>query len=289
MRCFWWAAVAAAFSALTCLYPSEASAATAAKVVTFPSGGGKRVSAILMLPKGAGPFPLVDNIHGCGGLFRPKRKILNPAREDWAKRFVAAGYAVLLPDSYDSRGVREICSYPANKWPVTMIEHLQDVLSSAIWASRQPFTDKNRIAVVGWGTGGTAVLRALDPAMRRFHALDIKAAVVIYPGCNKWLENGSNFRPSPMPHIFMGAADDWAHPAACKALADKWGSPIMLYPGAYHNFDVPDQKVGVEQTGQGKIHSGTNPAARKAVIKEVMAILRSAFAPVGAGSVSGRN
>jgi dienelactone hydrolase len=75
----------------------------------------------------------------------------------------------------------------------------------------------------------------------------------------------------------MGAADEWVSPAACKALATRWGSPIVLYPGAYHNFDVPNVPVRVRRTGEGPKRAGTNPAARDKAIKEVRSLLNKAF------------
>jgi dienelactone hydrolase len=76
----------------------------------------------------------------------------------------------------------------------------------------------------------------------------------------------------------MGAADDWTPPALCKALSEKWGSPITLYPGAYHGFDLPNMPVRIRKTGAGRVHHGTNLAARRKAIVEVMSLLEKALA-----------
>ncbi len=98
----------------------EAQAAAKMQSVAFPSLSGTAISGVLIRPNGTEPLPAIIAMHGCGGLFKKKGKALSPAREDWARRFEKAGYAVLLPDSYTPRGVRETCSLGPTNSPVTM-------------------------------------------------------------------------------------------------------------------------------------------------------------------------
>ena len=82
------------------------------------SGAAERVSIAaqgftlageLFKPLGAGPFPAVLALHGCGGLY-DRDGSLNPRHADWAERLVREGFAVLLPDSFGSRGIGSQCS-----------------------------------------------------------------------------------------------------------------------------------------------------------------------------------
>ena len=60
--------------------------------------------AELYKPDGDGPFPTVIALHGCGGLGGHSEAVL-PRYRDWAERLLKEGHAVLLPDSYGSRGI----------------------------------------------------------------------------------------------------------------------------------------------------------------------------------------
>jgi dienelactone hydrolase len=215
-------------------------------------------------------------MHGCGGLFEQDRRTLSFNRMDWAQRFLNAGYVILFPDSYKSRGFHTVCEIKRDKLPVKLRDHWGDLGGAITWLSHQPFVDKDRIALVGWGIGGSAVLRILDSKLPIHRRVDIKAAIAFYPRCEP-LESVTDFVPRVAPRILMGAADEWVPPAPCKALAARWGSPIVLYPGAYHNFDLPNVPVHRRNTGEGPKRAGTNPAARDKAIAEVKGLLVKAF------------
>jgi dienelactone hydrolase len=242
----------------------------------FQSTQGVEITGYYFRPKGSGPFPAVIGMHGCGGLFDSDRKTLARNRMDWAQRFLNAGYVILFPDSYQPRGFRSVCEIKPAEQPARLRDHVGDLAGAIAWLSAQPFVDKERIALIGWGMGGSAVLRILDPQFPLHQRVDLKAAIAFYPRCEP-LERGPGYLPRLAPTILMGAADEWVSPAACKALATRWGSPIVLYPGAYHNFDVPNVPVRVRRTGEGPKRAGTNPAARDKAIKEVRSLLNKAF------------
>ncbi len=56
---------------------------------------------------------------------------------------------------------------------------------------------------------------------------------------------------------------------------------LVIYPGAYHGFDAPNSKVrlrkGLGAVKSGEAHVGTDPTARAAAIREVMATLAAAL------------
>src|SRR5688572_18567464 len=73
-------------------------------------GAPTQLDGYLYRPSGAGPFPAVVAMHGCGGLFAPRDRNKLAARNiDWGTRLSAQGYAVLFPDSFNPRGIPEVC------------------------------------------------------------------------------------------------------------------------------------------------------------------------------------
>src|SRR5262245_17353733 len=89
--------VAASVMAVAGAVPVEA-----AETVTFP-GNSVTLTGVLYHPEGSGPFPAVVALHGCGGV-NGRSGSLSARHADWADRLVAAGFIVLFPDSFGSRG-----------------------------------------------------------------------------------------------------------------------------------------------------------------------------------------
>ena len=87
-------------------------------------------TAQLLRPQGSGPFPTVVALHGCGGLFN-KEDDLAKRETDWADRLVGAGYAVLFPDSFTARGLRQICT--VHDRTIFPKDRADDVAAAAEW------------------------------------------------------------------------------------------------------------------------------------------------------------
>ena len=233
-------------------------------------------TAQLLRPSGAGPFPAIVAMHGCGGLLTSKGQ-LRSREMDWAERFVAAGYAVLFPDSFTARGVREICT--ATSRSIFPKDRADDVAAAAQWLASQPFVDKSRLGLMGWSHGAMAVLWALRPGF-----LDapppFKTAIAFYPGCRQ-IARLDDWRPSIPLTLLIGGADDWTRPGPCRELARRTGFRFVEYVGAYHGFDAPESRVrvrrGLGAVEGGQAHVGTDAAARAAAIKEVMHTFRAAL------------
>jgi dienelactone hydrolase len=264
--------------------------------------GGKptAIEAKLFRPGGAGPFPAIVMLHGCGGLYR--RQItgtghslrvgradeLSANHADWAGRMQAAGYVVLLPDSFGPRGVKEICTL--KEPPVTANrERARDAYGALLWLQSQPFVKPGRVALMGWSNGGGTVMRTIEAKSgARPSSLpkgDFRAAVAFYPGClnPKRSKEGRDWRTRIPLIILFGADDDWIPAEPCRNLADaaaKRGEAMefVAYPGAYHGFDAPDVPVrivrGLARAPSGSAHVGTNNAARADAIVRVPEFLR---------------
>lgn len=232
-------------------------------------------SALLYRPKGEGPFPAIVALHGCGGLLNGDGEIKS-REEDWAERLVAAGYVVLLPDSFTARGVRQICSGPDRK--ISPAERAEDAAAAAQWLARQPFVDARRLGLMGWSHGAMTALWTVRKGF--MHDPQFKAAIGLYPGCRQ-IARQPGWQPAVPLTLLLGAADDWTAPGPCRKLARSKGFRAVVYPDAYHGFDMPDAPVkvrkGIRSLKKGEAHVGTNEAARQAAIAEVKRIFEAQF------------
>jgi dienelactone hydrolase len=233
-------------------------------------------TAQLLRPQGPGPFPTVIALHGCGGLFN-RDDDLAKRETDWADRLVGAGYAVLLPDSFTARGLRQICT--AHERNIFPKDRADDVAAAVEWLASKPYIDSKRLALMGWSHGAMTTLWAVRQGFMA-DAPQFKAAIAFYPGCRE-IARQADWHPRVPLTILIGAADDWTRPGPCRELAQREGFAFVEYPGAYHGFDAPNSKVrvrkGLGAVKGGEAHVGTDPEARAAAIKEVMGILGAAL------------
>src|SRR5262245_43666128 len=108
-------------------------------------------------PEGAGPFPFVVLLHGCGGLKAEAMWTLWV--EPWAKLFLEHGIGAAVVDSFASRGVDQVCNTGGvAAWAVRRAD---DAYSVRAWLAGQSYVDAKRLAVMGMSNGGRTVLAAL--------------------------------------------------------------------------------------------------------------------------------
>lgn len=228
---------------------------------------------------GNGPHPVVVALHGCDGLLRNNGE-LGKRGLDWAGRWTAAGYTVVMPESFRSRGLGSQCTVPMTERRAEPRLRARDVVRAAQWVATQPGLDAGRMALVGWSHGGGTVLATIASS-RSGAGPEFRTAIAFYPGCRGYLQS-TTWSPRLPLAILIGEKDDWTPAEPCRALAAKHGFAITVYPKAYHGFDVPDVAVR-ELTGlawttrDGKAHVGTEPEARAAAIAEVMRRLADAL------------
>jgi dienelactone hydrolase len=223
----------------------------------------------LTKPDGPGPFPAIVHLHGCGGLSKAFGD--GTDKGQWSEQLAAWGYAVLVVDSFTTRGINNTCSYiePAR---------VADAYGALAWLALQSFVDANRIGVIGFSAGGIATLSIAEA--RDFELFEhegehaFKAAVAFYPAC------GSD-NPMKMPTlILIGELDDWSLASACRAMAARrtGGSPVRLivYPGAHHGFDVVSLQPGRDMFGHRVEY---NAGAAGLATEEVRRFLAEQLAP----------
>ncbi|ACA18925.1 dienelactone hydrolase [Methylobacterium sp. 4-46] len=258
-----------------------ASAAAQPEQVTFPSADGQPIQALLFRPAAAGRHPAVVALHGCGGLFDRDGR-LNARHADWGERLAAAGFLVLMPDSFGSRGVGSQCGMTGRVVRPGR-ERLGDAFAAKAYLQGRPDVESRAVSLLGWSNGGTTLLHVTRAGARDpFEGPGFAKAVAFYPGCRIPAERGWHAAIPVL--ILVGGADDWTGAEPCRGLAEAAraeGSPVELvvYPGAYHDFDAPNLPVrerrGLAYTvnQDGVAHVGTDPAAREDALRRVPAFL----------------
>ena len=255
------------------------SAATAApQQVDIPAKDFK-LHAQLYKPDGNGPFPTVIGLHGCGGLSANADAVL-PRYRDWAEQLVKAGYAVLFPDSFGSRELGPQCRVKERK-VLARRERVADINASRQWLLQQGWVARDRISLIGWQHGASAVLWAVRPqhASRAIEP-DYRSAVAFYPECR--ISAGTAWSARVPTLLLIGAKDDISSPPSCKQMMDNARgrsalARIVLYPDAQHDFDRADLPqyalASSDASAPEHGHVGADPEARADAQKQVAAWL----------------
>jgi dienelactone hydrolase len=195
--------------------------------------------AQLFKPDGDGPFPVVIALHGCGGLGGHSEPVL-PRYRDWAEQLLKAGTAVLLPDSYGSRELGPQCRVKERRVHGRR-ERVADIMASRQWLLQQPWAAHDRISLLGWANGASALLWAVRPQLSSRNAEpDFRSAIAFYPDCR--VSSGLGWSARVPTLLLIGAKDDISSPPACRQMIDGARgrsalTRIEVYPGAYHDFD----------------------------------------------------
>ena len=231
----------AAVVILTLLVSARAAAAAslpASQPVDIPAGA-MTLHAQLYKPEGDGPFSTVIALHGCGGLSGHSEPVL-PRYRDWAEQFLKDGKAVLLPDSYGSRGLGPQCRVRERRLTARR-ERVADIVAARQWLMQQPWVAHDRISLVGWANGASALLWAVRPQLwSRGAEPDFRSAIAFYPDCR--ISAGLGWSARVPTLLLIGAKDDVSSPPACRQMIDGAQgrsalTRIVVYPGAYHDFD----------------------------------------------------
>jgi len=231
--------------------------------VTFPNvtpGTPTEITATLVKPEGPGPFPAVVQLHGCGGLERQSYR--------WARWLADRGYVALVVDSFGPRGVAGDCRSGPDEPPITA--RFDDAFGALRYLQAQPFVLADRIAAIGWSQGGVYSMAVINgPSLERARRRGVKlppigfaAGIAVYPGGCFSLVKEQVIRPLL---VLIGGADDWTPAAKCKEMVDAMrgrgaDASIVIYPGAYHYFDVEGQKLEVLPEVENEAREGGHGA-----------------------------
>lgn len=250
--------------------------ALAAEQVKIPSSK-DTLRATLYRPAGNDPAPAIVALHGCGGL-TSRNGHLHPQYEDWAARLTAAGFVVLFPDSYGSRGLGPQCRVQKRSVRPAR-ERVADANAARLWLQSQPFVQADRVFLLGWSNGGSSTLWTVRPqAAPKDGSKDFRSAVAFYPGCRLPARAAWSARIPIL--VLIGAIDDWTPAADCDRMITGANgrsarTALIKYNGAYHSFDRANfpvreiNGVAFSGSGTGRVHVGGNAEARADAIARV--------------------
>ncbi len=219
----------------------------------------------LVKPDGSGPFPAVVLLHGCSGLSASFRR--SPVSSRWIKNLVSWGYAVLAFDSFAAREGPSTCGREVEFYRVA------DAFGALAFLTRRDDIEVNKVAVLGFSSGGIAALSAIE--QRDYEPFELpsdlrfKAAVAFSPVC---VTEGVMTVPAL---VLVGELDDWSPVARCRFMvadSEAKGAPIKLlvYPGAAHDFGDASLRPLRQQFGH---FSAYNRAAAEDAMHQVKSVL----------------
>lgn len=244
------AAVAVAAAALMAAAPSASARETLQQRIDQLLPG-----ADLLLPEGKGPFPVVIQLHGCGGK--------GDFQLGWAKVAREAGWAVIVVDSYKHRDISRLQAYTTvctgmHLWGR---ERAGDLYAMMEWTRHQPWADHDHIAVAGWSHGGWTALdgMALKPGAEMASATKLDGlpeeplaglvgAFCIYPYVGVGTVSGSRGIRWDVPvKALVGTNDVVVGGKGSARTLQKMPTPkspieVIMLEGATHAFDEPKAK-----------------------------------------------
>ena len=189
------------------------------------------LAAEVFKPKGAGPFPFVILMHGCGGM----DKVATQWAETYTDFLNDAGVGTVVLDSFATRNVKSNCGPPDGHWARRRVE---DAYSTLEYVASTGYADISRVYVAGRSNGGRAVVKIMEKSMARHHKHKFAAGFALVPNCAT--KKNDDFYA---PMIAFIAGDDDANPAShCiemgqkKRAADHPPLKVIVYDGAYHGY-----------------------------------------------------
>jgi dienelactone hydrolase len=238
----------AAVAAIELSYPTNLQAQTGGQTPP-PIGGGytdaiaipvndpaiKAISGALFKPTGAGPFPAVVYMIGCGGIDPPPVRTQQKVAID---HLLGNGVAILIVDSFTPRNEPNgVC---ANLGGEKAIQYAtrgsNDALAAVAVLKGMPEIDAKHIFLVGFSLGGISSLLATDSKNAASHDRAVAGVIAYYPFCYDGVD------PAVPVLVMIGEKDDWTPAAKCEAVTGKTNFEVVVYPGATHVFNAPSEK-----------------------------------------------
>lgn len=220
-------------------------------------------------PTSSGRWPGVVLLHGSAGLYRERSNVCTEELigrfSEWAQLLNQRGYAVIMPESFHSRGS---CDRPPSAYddPELLVTRAHDAAAAANWLCAHPRVDCSKLAVLGFSNGASVAMLvmhedltdALDPRLHTLSYPPFAAGVAYYPGCGLESELASKLDEAEFERYFFPTGPMWIPHASkdwlserceelrdpqVKAVAiergmDKDWFQLEIYPGARHGFDV---------------------------------------------------
>ena len=256
------------------------------EVVSFADFSGQlMLDGYVWRPATSPPYPAVVAMHGCGGVFFDQ-----PLDTDhiagkftyWGQQLSELGFLVLMVDGFTTRGIGHegVCAIPPEQRPPEVNATLArpfDAHAGLSYLRSRLDVRGERLALLGWSNGGTAVLSTVasapqapllqngvgifsDPTDRDLMRLEGFAVTAsIYPGCG--FDGGHYngvFEVYSDVEVFMGANDVVVDPMTCQTRVDEAlmaGSEILYteYAGLGHGYDYEEWQTSAAQDTRTRV------------------------------------
>jgi len=178
-------------------------------------------------------------LHTCAGV--------SENQHQWADWFRIRSYAALVVDSFSATHQMSVCGFGKNP---SQAEVAGDALGALAYLRSLSFIDGQRIGVIGWSYGATAILLLTNPKTIAVPPSGgFRAAVTMYATCWGGFDGYVRVDPAIPLLLLFGNRDDEAKSERCVEQASKLaqdGRPVIWheYQGVYHEFDDPGLKTG---------------------------------------------
>jgi len=204
----------------------------------------------IVTPEGAGPFPVVLQLHGCAG-------IRAPFQQQWAEIANGAGYAAVIVDSNGARGMDRAAGLEQVCGGKTLLgqERAGDIAAALEILKQDQRLDLSRLALAGWSHGAWTVMdyltldlaKTAPPGFVRplTNVPDVDAAVLFYPYCGVGARSRyAAWTQRPKTLALIAGADEVVKAPQCIRYFEKRERAddhleIVVYPDANHVFDDP--------------------------------------------------
>ena len=244
------------------------------ETVRFPSLDGRTqlVGYWFAPPAGRMRRPAIVLLHGRSGAYSSTARgdfsaeTLRRRDLDWARQWAQRGYAALIVDSFGPRGFpRGFAAETHGDRPAEVDEvtvRPLDAYAALACLRRRHDVDPNRIGLMGWSNGGSAVLAAMAEPR---DGARFRIGVAFYPGCGLGGRFQDGYRPYAPVTIFTAGQDEEVSAETCRALAvSRDEVTIIDFPGATHDFDDP-----LNGRQDSRPNRAANAAAREQVFGRV--------------------
>jgi dienelactone hydrolase len=177
----------------------------------------KAISGALFKPTGAGPFPAVVYMVGCGGIDPPPLRAQEKTAID---HLLGKGMAILIVDSFTPRHEpKGVCADLGNVDGGKAAEYAtrgsNDVLAAVAVLKKMPEIDAKHIFLTGFSLGGWSSLLAIDTKNPASRGAGVAGVIAYYPYCYDGVD------PSVPVLVMIGEKDDWTPAVKCQALTGK--------------------------------------------------------------------
>ena len=204
----------------------------------------KAIAGALIKPAGAGPFPTVVYLPGCGNNDWPAPHAMAMAT---IEHLTSKGVATFFVDSFAARNEPNgVCAVMGNlddpKTLPLVTRDSNDALAALKVVKTLPGVDTKHIFLMGYSYGGTGALMAVDKANAAGQSTGVTGVIAYFPHCYQGAD------PAVPVLVMVGDKDDWTPAAKCQALTGKSGFELVVYPGLFHaftyNFGKPADMLG---------------------------------------------